>query len=202
MEVHLSSCHPRQASKVPLLVITATYLLEWPTSSFLLSLLSMLRAQFQISPGKVLRLQTNRPSSPRWLHLVMWLLVSVAGSLWWPWSIASWLLKLLSIGDTCYFYSRFIVWHQRWFLRRSGKSNSNMCHGKKESGMFVESHVAATYQDNYNVEVPRQSQPWEMSTMLSVMKEVHTWYWSTLRRVGLQVRGVGLSESSAEKLLP
>lgn len=32
--------------------------------------------------------------------------------------------------------------------------NFNMSHGKKESGMFVESHVTATYQDSYNVEVP------------------------------------------------
>lgn len=155
MEIHLSSCHLRQASKVPLLMITVTYLLEWPTFSFHLSLFSMYRVQSQISPGKLLRLQTNRLPGPRRLHLVTWPLVSVAGSLWWPWSLASWLLKLLSVGDTCYFYSNFIVWHQRWFLRKSAKSSSNMHHGKEESGMFVDSHVTAACEHSYSAEVPR-----------------------------------------------
>lgn len=72
MEIHLSSCHLRQASKVPLLMITVTYLLEWPTSSLHLSLFSMYRVQSQISPGKapeVANQQAPRPQAASSCHM-------------------------------------------------------------------------------------------------------------------------------------
>ena len=70
MEIRLSSCHLRQASKVPLLMITVSYLLEWPISSFHLSLLSVYRDQSQISPGEAPEVANQQAPSPRQLHLV------------------------------------------------------------------------------------------------------------------------------------
>lgn len=81
MEIHLSSCHLRQASKVPLLMITVTYLLKRPTSSFHLCLLSMYRAQSQISPGKapeVANQQAPRPQVASSCHVTSGLCVRVS----------------------------------------------------------------------------------------------------------------------------